>query len=693
MNEDGYAAWLRYRVVDEASCLAAYRRQISTVLVEKNAAAAATAPILVSARQELVAGLSGLLDRRISLATAVQSGSVVVGTARSSALIDRHVPARALAELGEDGFTLRRARVEGGLPVFLIAGNSERGALYGAFAFLRRLQLRQSLDNLSVTERPAFPLRFVNHWENFDGSVERGYAGRSIIDWQQLPGGARGDTRLRDYARLLASLGVQGFATGNESGTRNNSVVFLESANLAKAAALAEVFRAYGIRLFLPAGFNAPRVLGKLATADPNDPGVQKWWHDKVAEVYRHIPDFGGFKVKADSEGQPGPHEYNRTHADGANLLADALRAHGRRDGLVLWRTFVYRLEAGADRARMAYDTFHLLDGAFRSNVVLYAMNGPLDFQVREPVAPLFGLPRTNLMMECQITQEYTGQATALCFLVPQWKEVLDFDTRGEGGKKATVRRVLDGSLHRHRSCGIAGVPNVGRDRNWMGHHLAQANFYGWGRLAWNPDLSARQIAEEWVRLTFDHDRRVVETVTQMLLDSWPIFERYTSPLGLGVLCDRGAHLEPAPEIRYEYHHADKNGVGWDRTQKTGSGYTSQYAPAVAARYESRETCPDALLLFFHHVPYTHRLRSGKTVIQHIYDSHFEGVVQAENLRERWRGLQGRIDNERFAPVLGRFEAQVAHAQRWRDRINGYFHALSGIPDEKGRALPKPSKP
>lgn len=405
---------------------------------------------------------------------------------------------------------------------------------------------------------------------------------------------------------------------------------------------------------------------------------MARWWRDTAAEIHAAIPDFGGFLVKADSEGQPGPQDYGRSHAEGANTLAAALAPHG---GLVIWRAFVY--ESGVDRARDAYDSFHPLDGAFAENVLVQVKNGPIDFQVREPVSPLFGgMPRTPLVGELQVTQEYTGHSTHLCYLVPQWKTALDAAVDGAG---ATVKDVLDGSRSGYGVSGLAGVANVGDDRNWCGHHLAAANLHGFGRLAWNPDLAADDLAEEWTRMTFGPQRAVVDAVRSMLLGSWRTYEDYTSPLGVGVICEGGAHFDPAPAIRTSYHRADAERVGFDRTQATGSGYTGQYAPPVGAVFESLGTCPDELLLFFHHVPYRHRLGSGTTVIQHIYDTHFDGVEQAEDLRATWERLDRVVDARRHAEVRERLDAQVAHAVLWRDVINAYFRDLSGIDDEQGR--------
>jgi alpha-glucuronidase len=456
---------------------------------------------------------------------------------------------------------------------------------------------------------------------------------------------------------------------------------------------LSSIFRGYGIRLFLSINFASPWEFG-LDTADPLDPQVQQWWKERAAAIYSQIPDLGGFLVKADSEHRPGPFTYGRTHAEGANMLGEALKPYG---GVVIWRCFVYNCQQDwrdtqTDRARAAYDHFQPLDGQFMDNVILQIKNGPMDFQVREPVSPLFGgLERTNQILELQITQEYTGQQRHLCYLVPMWKEVLDFDTyaRGEG---STVARIAAGAVFPMAFSGIAGVSNVGSDPNWTGHTLAQANLYGYGRLAWNPGLSTERITREWAVLTFGHDPEVVQTVSSLLLGSWEAFENYTVPLGIGWMCNPGHHYGPSPE-GYEfsrwgtYHRADRTAIGVDRTVQGGTGFAGQYRAENARLYESLESCPEELLLFFHRIPYTHVLRSGKTLIQHIYDTHFRGVEQVEEMISRWEQLAGKVHPETFSHVRERLEIQLVDAKEWRDVINTYFYRLTHIPDARGRKI------
>lgn len=599
-----------------------------------------------------------------------------------------------------EGFIIREDESRGEL---VIGSETPQGVLYAVFHLLRELTLQQGetvtadatihgeTTRIDITEQPVNQLRMINQWDNVDGSIERGYAGRSIFydngEFTQDIG------RIRDYARLLASSGINAISINNVNVHKQESL-FLTERYLDDVAKVAAGFRAYGIRLFLSANYASPIEVGGLQTADPLDEQVREWWNIQTAKVYAAIPDFGGYLIKADSENRPGPFTYNRDHADGANMLAEALRPFG---GLVIWRCFVYNCkqdwrDRSTDRARAAYDHFKPLDGRFADNVILQIKNGPMDFQVREAVSPLFGaMVNTNQVIEFQITQEYTGQQRHLAYLVPQWKEILDFDTYAKG-KGSEIKRIADGSLYQRPYSGFAAVSNIGADACWTGHPLAQANLYGYGRLGWNPELSAEEIADEWVRLTFGHDEQVVQRITGMLLSSLDIYENYTAPLGVGWMVNPDHHYGPNVD-GYEYskwgtyHFADCHGIGVDRTVKSGTGYTSQYHSENADRYESLETCPDELILFFHHVPYTHVLHSGKTVIQHIYDTHFEGAAQAEALAETWRELEGKIDPVIFNTVAARQEEQAEHAKEWRDMINTYFYRKSGIQDEQSRRI------
>lgn len=683
--EEAYEAWLRYPPLDLNQA-----KEYASWCGEIVVSASRPSAVIANASEELVNGIGSMLGTTPRVGGSGSLPRFLWIAAGDLAELQGAVDTAELEELGEEGYVLKTVR-EPGRTYIAIAGRTDRGALYGAFHFLRLMQTGQSLEDLRVIERPAAKLRMINQWDNMDGSIERGYAGRSIFYRQGKFVTDR--KRIRDYARMMAAVGLNAIAINNVN-VHETETNLITPELLPSVAAVADIFRDYGVRLYLSVNFASPMACGGLTTADPLDPEVRRFWADRAADAYRLIPDFGGFLVKADSEFRPGPFTYGRDHADGANMLAEALRPYG---GILIWRCFVYNClqdwrDRKTDRARAAYDHFHPLDGKFADNVILQIKNGPMDFQVREPVSPLFGgLQHTNQVLELQITQEYTGQQKHLCFLVPQWKEVLDFDTcaRGEG---STVSKAATGELFGRPLGGIAAVSNIGDDLNWTGHLLAQANYYGFGRLAWRPELTAEEIADEWARITFGHDPVVVTTICRMLLDSWTIYENYTSPLGVGWMVNPGHHYGPNVD-GYEYskwgtyHYADCHGIGVDRTVKTGTGYTGQYHDRVAARFDAIESCPDELLLFFHHVPYTHVLKSGKTVIQHIYDTHFEGYEQARKLVDAWRGLQGKIDSDRYASVLSRLQEQSKHAEEWRDVVNTYFMRKSGIADEQGRTI------
>jgi len=658
--EDGYDAWLRYRKIEDQNYLRHCRNICGELMI------VADTPMLKSAERELILGLTSLLGKD-------REGSgrpIMVSVA--SELVDKE----EIEDLAVGGYIIRSVELEGQGCTVITAG-TDRGVLYGIFGFLRLIQTGVSLERLDITDNPTNDLRLYNHWDNPRGSIERGYAGPSIFNWEELP---QLNQRYTDYARLLASTGINGMVINNVNTSKPGMIGWkiISPEYIEKMAPLAGILRSYGITVYISVSFAAPIRVGGLDTADPLDADVRSWWADTARGIYSRIPDFGGFLVKADSEGEPGPHHYKRDHAEGANVMAEALKPYG---GIVMWRAFVYGGGAvNKDRAAQAFEFFKPLDGKFADNVVVQIKNGPVDFQVREPVAPLFGkMPKTNLMLEVQITQEYTGHSTHLCYLVPQWKSFLDFDTHANDSG-ATLANIIDGSVHGYRHSGITGVSNFGDNRNWTGHDLAQANAYGYGRLAWNPGMSAEKITDEWVKMTFGADPVVVKTIREMLLGSWKAYEDYTSPLGVGVMCD-AEHYGPSPKRRKPFHCADKDGVGYDRTEATGSGYVSQYHKPVAEMYESLETCPDEQLLFFHHVPYTHRLHSGKTVIQHIYDSHRGGVEAVSRYIADWKSLKGKIDDERYDRTLSRLEKQFNDASLWRDSINQYFFMLSGIKD------------
>ena len=667
-------AWLKYPTSTDRSIAPLHVRSLGGSHLE------------LSAVQELIRSNMGFTELPNPRLPA--NSGLVLGTSLEvrTSFPQLHIPGR----LGPDGYWLTHVTVRGD-PVVVVAGADDRGVLYGAFALLRRLRQGELIYPVELVEQPAMPIRWVDEWDNADGSIERGYAGRSIF----FEGGkVREDlAAVAEYARLLASIGINGCNVNNV----NNAAAFLEPDMLQGLARVASTMRPWGVRLALSVDIASPQKIGGLATYDPLDPAVKAWWAAKVNEIYALVPDFAGFTVKADSEGQPGPASYGRTPADAANLLANALAPHG---GVVLYRAFVYNhhldwRDPKADRARAAYDIFHPLDGKFAPNVIVQTKEGPIDFQAREPVSPLFaGLEKTSQAMEVQITQEYTGQQRHLVYLAPMWKQVLDFDMRAPNRfqpRSTPVKEILEGRSFNQPLGGMVGVAGVGREA-WLGSPLAMANLYAFGRLAWNPDLGPEQIADEWIKQTISIDPKVVSTVRKMLMQSWPAYEHYTGPLGMQTLTDiTGSHYGPNIESSEnngwgQWHRADHEGVGMDRSVATGTGFAGQYPPEVAAMYEKPATTPDNLLLFFHHVPYTYRLQDGKTVIQYIYDSHYRGAEQAAELGAEWATLKGRVDPVLFDDVRMRLEYQAGHAIVWRDAIVQYFLKLSGIADESGRA-------
>ncbi len=684
--ETGADAWLRYAALDAAAA----RRYVNTL--PPSVVVLGNSPVEQAARRELIRGIRGMLGVTLRVAATVPAdGAIVLGL---DPAVRKAVPGiPAASPLAEDGYALS-LRPSGTARHLAIAGGSDRGVLYGTFALLRKIALGEPIEALNERSIPYAPVRWVNHWDNLDGTIERGYGGRSIF-WDK--GVVREDlSRVSEYGRLLASLGINGCSINNV----NTDPRILTPDYLPQIARIAEAFRPWGVRLVLSVDFGSPQRVGGLPTFDPLDAGVAAWWKAKTDELYRAVPDLAGLLLKADSEGRIGPSAYGRTHADAANVIARALKPHG---GLFFYRGFVYDHHMDwrnlkNDRARAAYDNFNRLDGQFDDNVVIQIKHGPIDFQVREPASPLFGaLEHTNQAIELQVTQEYFGQARQLVFLVPMWKEALDFDMQAHGAG-TPVKALVAGKVFQRPTGGFVGVSNVGLDANWLGNHMSQANLYGYGRLAWNPDLTSQQIAAEWTRLTFGHDPQVVQTIESMQLKSWRVFENYTGPLGLQTLTDivgnhYGVSVEASERNGWgQWHRSDEKGAGMDRTVATGTGYAGQYRPAVAKRYESLATCPDELLLFFHHVPYTHMLHSGKTVIQTLYDLHYDGAVSVEGYVNSWKLLKGRVDERRYAEVLAQLEYHAGQAQVWRDAVNNWFHRASGIADAKGRVGHHPGR-
>jgi alpha-glucuronidase len=680
--ENGYRLWLRYDLIANDKVLNQYRTAIDHLNVP------GTSETINAIREELQKGLQGMLGEQISLSGSLHDNSIVVGTPSSSATIAALNISKQLSEAGEEGFVIVTNQVNG-KKVIAIAANNDKALLYGAFHFLRLLQTQQPIQKLSLVSAPKIKLRLLNHWDNLNRYVERGYAGISIWDWQRLP--HYKDQRYKDYARANASIGINGTVITNV----NANALVLTEPYLKKVAALANVLRVYGIKIYLTARFSAPIEIGKLKTADPLDPQVQQWWNEKVNEIYKHVPDFGGFLVKANSEGQPGPQNYGRDHADGANMLAKAVQPH---KGIVMWRAFVYSNETPEDRFKQAYSEFKPLDGKFGKNVLIQVKNGPIDFQPREPFHPLFGaMPKTNLMMEYQLTQEYLGFATHLVYLPTMFKEVLEADTYSKG-KGSTVAKIIDGSLQQQDFSGMAGVANIGNEINWTGHVFGQANWYALGRLAWNHELSSEQIAEEWLKQTFSSNKMFLQSAKQMMLGSREAVVNYMTPLGLNHIMGYGHHYGPAPWYDKApradwnpvyFHKADSIGIGFDRT-KQGSNALSQYAPEVRAIFENVNTCPEEYLLWFHHVKWNHNMKSGRSLWEELCHKYYAGVDTVRAMKRAWASLKSYVDEERFMHVSMLLNAQEQEAVAWRNACVLYFQTFSRMPIPA--ALEKPEQ-
>lgn len=624
--------------------------------------------VIVSALLELKSGCRGML------------GTEPVFTEEGATLTIRRN-----TQIKAEGYRIRGFKEDG----MLLEAADENGVLYGVFHLLRTIAMLRPLKEEDVLCEPDNPRRMYNHWDNMDGSIERGYSGNSFFFEK---GNVVVDERTKDYARLAASIGINGVVINNVN-VKNEATWLITERYFDEVARMAEIFESYGIRFYLSLNFAAPLELGGPASADPLNEEVIGWWKEKMAEVFDRIPNLGGFLVKADSEGRPGPFTYGRTQADGANMLADLVKPYG---GIIIWRCFVYNCtqdwrDRKTDRARAGYDNFIGMDGDYHENVILQIKNGPMDFQIREAVSPLLGgLKKTNQMLEVQVAQEYTGQQIDVCYLIPLFKEVLDFKTYCKP-ELDTVADVISGRTYGNKNTGIAAVCNTGNDENWTGNDLAAANFYGFGRLAFSTGLTSEEIAEEWVRLSLTNEDEAVKTIVALLMGSRATYEKYTSPLGIGWMVTPHYHYGPSVD-GYEYsrwgtyHRADHLGIGVDRTD-AGTGYVRQYYEPNASMYNHIETCPEELLLFFHHVPYLHKLKSGKTLIQHIYDTHFEGVEEVEEMIAAFKSVKGKIPEKAYQVVCERFERQLANAREWRDQINSYFYRKSGIADEKGREI------
>ena len=675
--ENGHDLWLRNAPLDSGP-------RNATAMFATGLVIGSTSPTLDVAVHEVVHAIANMTGKQIPYRNIVKmDGAIVIGTTRSLPMIAKlNLP---LASVGKDGYVIRSVRING-YNTTVIAGNTDIGVLYGTYAWIRRVAMRSSLNSLKIVEAPSLQLRILNHWDNIDGTIERGYAGNSIWDWWTLPDVKR--QKYVDYARANASIGINGTVLNNV----NADAAMLSTEYLNKVAALANTFRPYGIKVYLSVRFSSPMELGGLSTADPLDLAVAKWWQFKAAQIYRKIPDFGGFLVKANSEGQPGPQDYHRTHADGANMLAAALKPHG---GIVMWRAFVYARRS-KDRVGQAYDEFLSLDGKFSSNVILQVKNGPLDFQPREPFHPLFGaMQNTPLMMEFQITKEYLGFSTHVAYLGTLWQEVLRSDT-GLGNKTYTVADRLSRPTSKGIT-GIAGVANIGTAQDWTGGVFNQANWYAFGRFSWCPNANARNIAREWAALTFNADTRFVDPVVdRIMMPSREFVVDYTGPLGLTHQMNTGHHYGPGPWIgdpaasiassRY-YSKADSGGIGFDRTSN-GSKTIEQYRPRARHMYGDKSALDSRYLLWFHHVPWSLKLAGGRTVWDELVFRYDRGVSGVTRMKQVWSGLQPFVDADRFHEVTSYFTVQKREAQWWRDASVAFFQSQSHLPLPAGHAPP-----
>ncbi len=676
-----YKLWLQYKKIQDSKLASEYKSKINGIFALGNSAT------IQATSKELQSGLSSLLDTKIQTQQDINGENTLVFGSKSSLNEDIIKNLKnELDQVNNEGYLIKTFSLNNKNHI-LITGNTDIGVLYGVFNFLKLLQTNKSIENLNIVDSPKINVRMLNHWDNLNGTVERGYAGSSLWNWQKLPDFI--DQRYIDYARANASIGINGTVLNNV----NANALILTPQYLEKVEALANTFRPYGIKVYLTARFSAPIEIGGLKTADPYNAEVKNWWKEKAREIYKRIPDFGGFLVKANSEGQPGPQNYKRNHVDGANMLADALAPFC---GIVMWRAFVYSEHDVNDRAKQAYSEFVPYDGQFRDNVIVQVKNGAIDFQPREPFHPMFGaMPKTPLMMEFQITQEYLGFSSHLVYLPKLYQEVLESDTYSKG-KGSTVAKIIDGSLDNHKLTGIAGVANIGSDINWTGHPFAQANWYGFGRLAWNPHLDSETIADEWLRMTFSNDENFVNPVKEMMLKSREAVVNYMTPFGLHHIMDTGHHYGPGPWVsnlsRPEwnptyYHKADKNGIGFDRS-KTGSNATAQYNQEVAQVFNDVKTCPEKDLLWFHHLSWDYKLKNGQTLWNGMALKYQEGVDEVATMQTTWKKMGNYVDKTRFKEVQMLLNIQYKEAKWWRDACLLYFQQFSGKELPKGVEKP-----
>lgn len=672
--EDGSRLWLRFSDVNASNC------GFSGIVGDPNSLAVT----------EFQMAWNEITKSTLPHKKVISDNSLIIGTFKDKS-IKNLVLTSEIKSLGNEGYLIR-SLISKGKNITIVAANSDGGLLYGVYGLLRIIQTKQFSNNLNIKEKPSFDIRILNHWDNLDGTVERGYAGRSIWKWDELPD--KISPRYKAYVRANASVGINATVLNNV----NASPKILSTEILEKVKAIAGELRPFNIKVYLAINFSSPKEIGGLQTADPLDKNVQKWWADKAKEIYKLIPDFGGFLVKANSEGLPGPMDYGRTHVDGANMIADALKPFG---GKVMWRAFVY--EPGDDRAKLAYKEFINFDGQFRDNVIIQVKNGPIDFQPREPFSPLFGaMKKTPLMPELQITQEYLGHSNHLVFLASMWKEFFESDTYAEG-KGTSISNITTGKVFPQKFTACAGVANIGEDTNWCGHHFAQANWYAFGRLAWNPEISSEQIADEWVRMTFDgqqitdnsqqsHKLSIVNcqlSIKNMMLSSHETCVNYMMPLGLHHIFAWDHHYGPEPWCDIKgarpdwlpkyYHNADSVGLGFNRTE-TGSNAVSQYNPPFSNELNDIQQCPEKYLLWFHHVSWNHSMKSGRTLWDELCYKYDGGVQQVREYQKEWDKLESFLDTQRFGEVQSKLRIQARDAVWWKDACLLYFQTFSKKP-------------
>lgn len=672
LANDGYKLWLDYHPIQESELKTQVKNLLDGVFFygENDTYQVIKKELVLASKNMLgqspIYSLERLGNTKLWIGTRDQLSQVLSLTQQGE-----------ISKLGSDGYW-RGPLVFEGKTYYAIIGNNPVGTLYGVFNWLNSIQTKTFNSSSIISDSPKVKVRMLNHWDNLDRTVERGYAGASIWDWHRLPGYV--DPRYIDYARANASLGINAVSLTNV----NANALILTTDFMKKVKVLADLFRPYGIKVFLTARFSAPIQIGGLKTADPLDPEVIKFWKEKTDEMYSFIPDFGGFLVKANSEGQPGPHEYGRNHAEGANMLADALAPHG---GLLIWRAFVYSHEVDEDRHKQANLEFEPLDGKFRENVIIQVKNGAIDFQPREPFHPLFGaVNHTQLGMEFQITQEYLGQATQLVFLAPMWEEVLKSKTF-EPSQSSTVASVVETPINENHKTLIAGVSNIGTDRNWTGHLFGQANWYAFGKLAWDPELDSKAIADEWIKLTFGNSPELALKIEKMMLESHEAAVDYMTPLGLHHIMGRSHHYGPGPWVTggradwtsLYYHRADSLGIGFDRTS-SGSNALAQYASEIAEGWSNPNQIPEKFLLWFHHLPWDFKLKNGMTLWDGIANHYDSGVKKAREMQQTWASLKGEIDPERFHHVEQLLAIQVEEAEWWRNACLLYFQSINHLP-------------